>query len=127
MKESIKLRKKNLISEVKRRNDHSLLPPLLSDVSNNFNDSSDNNNKPQSAPDLQHLSALHQAFPDEPEGIFMNANSSSNNKMMIHNNNTLSTITNKDIKLKGNKKQKKISETEKRLINSPLGQPLVKH
>ena len=127
MKESIKLRKKNLISEVKRRNDHSLLPPLLSDVSNNFNDSSDNNNKPQSAPDLQHLSALHQAFPDEPEGIFMNANSSSNNTMMIHNNNTLSTITNKDIKLKGNKKQKKISETEKRLINSPLGQPLVKH
>ena len=125
MKESIKLRKKNLI-EVKRRNDHSLLPPLLSDVSNNFNDSSDNNNKPQSAPDLQHLSALHQAFPDEPEGIFMNANSS-NNKMIILNNNTLSTITNKDIKLKGNKKQKKISETEKRLINSPLAQPLVKH
>lgn len=126
MKESIKLRKKNLI-EVKRRNDHSLLPPLLSDVSNNFNESSNNNNKPQSAPDLQHLSALHQAFPDEPEGIFINANNRSNNKMMMHNNNTLSTITNKDIKLKGNKKQKKISETEKRLINSPLAQPLVKH
>ena len=56
-----------------------------------------------------------------------NNNSSSNNKMMIHNN-TLSTLTNKDINMKGNKKQtKKISETEKRLINSPLAQPLVKH
>jgi len=75
--------------------------------------------KPQSAPDLQHLSALHDSVPDEPEGIFINNNN--NNK--VH---TLSTITNKD-KIKINKKQKKLSETEKRLINSPLAQPLVKH
>lgn len=123
LKESIKLKKKNI-----QRGE---LPPLISDITNNIGSNNINttiindnstiiqNNRVRSAPDSTMVGTLHNSFPDEPEGIFMN-----NNNNNIHQ--SLSTITNKNNK-KVIKKQKKISETEQRLMNSPLAQPLVKH
>jgi len=123
------------------------LPPLLSDVSNNAGDISNDGRAPsrgRSAPGAGRglaapgetaagggaVGAMHQSFPDEPEGILggggsaaaaaANAAASANN-----NNNTASTLTNKD-KKGTKKKKKKLSETELRLMNSPLGHPLVK-
>jgi hypothetical protein len=53
----------------------------------------------------QSFGALHQAFPDEPEGI-----------MMAGPNNSASTLTVKG-KAKSAKKAKKYSETENRLLH----------